>query len=151
MAANNAVDVRKGLLMNPTARAHRILRHLASFEAGPVLMARSQLPEPLPGEKWLGIYWNHPHKTDEAVLFSDQRVCVRKFQTWTCVAYSSIRHEQVPQPKEAAEGVLLSAASEDIYLPIRGKRGHQRDAYEVLRYFKRIREDLVKQHNLTQR
>jgi hypothetical protein len=130
--------------MNPVTRAHRILSHLSSFEAAPLPVSEDRLPSRQPGEKIIGIYWNKPRQIGDSVLFSDQRVCVRESSEWRCIHYSVIRHERVdPSDKLTAEGVMLTTETLEFHVPIRGKHANQRDAFEVLRYFKRVREDLA--------
>jgi hypothetical protein len=134
--------------MNPSSGAHRILRRLRSFEpASAVDLTKLGTPPLREGESWLGIYWNGAKQVEESLLFSDQRICISRSDEWTCVDYSSIRDVLVPHQKHEAEGLAVlydwGNDSRQTYVPVHGGRGKLREAYEVMRFLNRVREDLA--------
>jgi hypothetical protein len=127
------------------SRAHRTLRHLQSYEMAPSLdLTRLRTPPLREGECWLGVYWNNPQQIDDSILFSDQRLCVHRSESWTCIDYASISDVTVPHQKHTANGLTIHHGTEETYVPIRGGESKLRDAWEVLRFLDRVREDLGK-------
>jgi hypothetical protein len=100
------------------------------------------LPALLANESLLGAYWNQPGQIEGAILFSDRRVCFRKASGWKCTEYSAIRDVRILGNKQSASAIRISAGTGDLEVDVWGGGERSRDAFEVLRFLDRVREDL---------
>jgi len=134
--------------MNISARAHRILRVMANYHTladGQQLPAGMvKLPDLPKDESPVGIYVNDPSTFADSVFFTTEGVYVFRSKHWDHVKFSDIAKTVTPERKEKLSGFDLQLRNgESFWLPITGnKDGKFFDAFEVLRFFIRVIDDI---------
>jgi hypothetical protein len=96
-----------------------------------------------PGEQFIGVYQNHPDKTNEAVVVTDTGLLIRSWGKWVRLNYDDMERVDIPEQKNKAENlhVFCKNRGQRIIVPIRGGRGRTRDVFTFLRFLIRTIED----------
>jgi hypothetical protein len=132
------------------SRVHRILKNMPRFRE---LLPRSDLSSLVAAgltlrasEEAVGIYTNDDVSSfSEAILFTTEGLYLHKDERWLPILYSDIARTVPPSSKREVTGfnVLLRNGTE-IRLPVIGsKDGRFYDAFEVLRFVDRVKEDVA--------
>jgi hypothetical protein len=132
------------------SRVHRILKPMPNFR---YLPEGSAVPPEIcagltlgPSEEALGIYVNDVYTSSrEALLVTTENLYLHRDRSWLQVPYLSIERTIAPPSKSEVSGftVLLRDGTE-IWLPVRGVRNDRfYDAFEILRFIDRVKEDVA--------
>jgi hypothetical protein len=87
--------------ISTASRAHRTVRHLPQFQMAqdavlPLLDSGLVLK---PGEQFIGVYQNHPDKTNEAVVVTDTGLLIRSWGKWVRLNYDDMERVDIPEQK----------------------------------------------------
>jgi len=116
------------------------------------LSGRSDLSDLLAGglalgasEEALGIYANDASSLSDAILFTTEGLYLHQDKGWLRVLYSDIAQAVLPSSKSKVTGFnLLLRDGIEIRLPVKGsKDGRFYDAFEVLRFVDRVKDDVA--------
>lgn len=136
-------------MIDVRSRVHRILRPLAGFRD---LQESPEWPavlDPKPvlaaSETALGIYTDEPMNFSDAIVFTTQGLHVRSEKSWLQILYSDIERAVPPASKTGVTGFgILRRDGTEVWLPVRGsKAGRFYDAFEVLRFVDRVKDDVT--------
>jgi hypothetical protein len=132
------------------SRVHRILRRMPNFTYLPE--GSAALPEICagltlsPSEEALGIYVNDVSTSSrEALLVTTENLYLDRNRSWLRVPYLSIDRTIPPPSKSEVTGfTVLLRDSTEIWLPVSGvKNDRFYDAFEILRFIDRVKEDFA--------
>src|SRR5438445_13879468 len=134
-------------LMAP--RAHRILKHLASYEEVTDNSDRtSPAVEQLrlqTNERLLGCDGRSSEDSPDVFAVTSRGLHIRNGVTFCFIGYEQILSANAPGPKTNVDHVTVELRDGSaVHLPVKGGRGRLRDAWEVLRFLRRVTEDLRK-------
>lgn len=128
--------------MNTAARAYRILKQLTAFtEAKSWHGDLARIPAPLRFGELVGTYLNPgPDGTRldvfvEGVTWFDQ-------DQQRYVRFDEIEHVDLPDGKDSDALRIAVVSGERMLMPVRGGEGRFRDSLSMLRFLKRVVEDL---------
>jgi hypothetical protein len=136
-------------MIDVRSRVHRILKSLAGFRD---LQERSEWPaalDPKPvlsaSETALGIYTDEPTNFSDAIVFTTQGLHVRREKSWLQILYSDIERAIPPASKTGVTGFgILRRDGTEVWLPVTGSKGGRfYDAFEVLRFVNRVKDDVT--------
>ncbi len=136
-------------MIDVRSRVHRILRPLAGFrdlqESAEWPAALDPKPVLAASETVLGIYTDEPTDFSDAVVFTTQGLHVRSEKSWLQILYSDIERAVPPASKTGVTGFgILRRDGSEVWLPVRGsKSGRFYDAFEVLRFVDRVKDDVT--------
>jgi hypothetical protein len=131
------------------SRAHRILRHLASYSdvannADGTRSTSEQLRLET-DERLLGWYGRSSGEPPDVFAVTTKGLRICNGNTFRLIGYEQILSAVAPGPKIDVDHVTLELADGTaVDLPVKGGPGHLRDAWEVLRFLRRVTEDLRK-------
>lgn len=134
------------------SRAARILGHFARYRnlrdgtATPPAWLRQVAVQG--DEVVLGVYENVPGELEDSIVVTTRALHLCRDGAWQSVSYEDIRSIETP-PTEAplgksgvAELTLHLGDGQRVSLPVTGGRGKTRDAWEFLRFLRRVTSDL---------
>jgi hypothetical protein len=132
------------------SRAHRILKPLSGYHD----LSENRIwpigaylcPTLNDGEYPLGLYVNDPINFHDTILFTNLSLYILQEKLWVQIAYAEIERVISPNSKSETTGItIIRHDGREFFLPVRGVRaGRFFDAFEVLRFFDRIRADTNK-------
>jgi len=98
-------------------------------------------------ESWIGVYCNKPNSIENAVAFSSEKLYVNKHGTWVSVTYRDILENKITQNKHEASEILVRTPNYSLIVPVHGGDDKVREAFEVLRFLNRVKEDVNRQNS----
>jgi hypothetical protein len=131
------------------SRAHRILKPLSNYRD---LSEDTESTVALPlgltlsaFEQTLGIYTNEAANFSDAIVFTTKGLYLRRDNSWAQVLYSDIERTVSTNSKTEITGLtILLRDGGEFWLPVRHtKAGRFYDAFEVLRFLDRVRNDMT--------
>lgn len=131
------------------SRVHRILSPLAGFrdlqEGSEWPTALDAKPVLAASETALGIYTDEPTNFSDAIVFTTQGLHVRRGRSWLQILYSDVERAIPPASKIGVTGFgILRRDGAEVWLPVRGSKGGRfYDAFEVLRFVDRVKDDVT--------
>lgn len=130
-------------MVNAKSRAHRILRPLRNYAAlKPDGQQHDQLPTLAGDDQWIGVYRNNETALSHSILaFSEKAIHVFECGAWISIPYARISGVNARGGKGLSDGLYLAHNGEDTFVPINGRCGKFSDAFEVMRFLDRVRED----------
>ena len=136
-------------MVDVRSRMHRILKRMPKFRE---ISERSDLSILLAtglmlsaSEEALGIYANDELSFSDAILFTTEGLYLHQNECWRRVLYSDIARPVLPSSKREVTGFsLLLRDGTELHLPVTGsKDGRFYDAFEVLRFVDRVKDDVA--------
>jgi hypothetical protein len=130
------------------SRAHRILKPLKNYFD---LSENGKLPKFVPAglvvdttDKLVGLYASDLDELSDIVLFTTTSIYFWHRDQWEKVMYDEIQRTIFPPDKTIVTGfTILKKDGNEFWLPVKGvKGGRFYDAFEILRFLDRVRDDL---------
>ena len=125
-------------------RAYRILRQMERYRA---IQSPAELPSWVGqdsfvgAEQVIGVYENTAHSDEDSIVITTHGLYFRA-PAAHYVRYSEIRDVSVAGPKTDAREITIDLRNgERLKIAVRGGTGRLRDAFELLRFLRRVTED----------
>ncbi len=136
------------------SRAHRILRHLESYsdaanntERTPLRLEQQELPA---DERLLGWYAHSLGDSQDGFAVTTKGLRISDGGGFRLIGYEQILSVAALGPKNSVDHLTVELKDRTVVeLSVRGGRSRLRDAWEVLRFLKRVIEDSRKMASKT--
>jgi hypothetical protein len=127
------------------SRAYRTLRKMDSYRSlesnAPDYFATNLLRE---HERLIGVYENSPGKRQESIVLTSFGFHIFLNEQWQFIDYGQIVDVEpvlsIPKDKRSIEGLIVRIPGREITIPVRGGQEGFRDAWEFLRFLRRVTE-----------
>jgi hypothetical protein len=93
------------------------------------------------GENPIGVYDNHTGSMQERILITNKGVYIYRENGWDSIRYEEIDSVGTPESKDVEGLTVRFVDGSSTEIPVRGKRGKFRDAFEFLRFLNRVAVD----------
>jgi hypothetical protein len=120
-------------------RVYRILRQMDSFRYADD-NERAGYKKDLPEENLIGFYFNNEDKSN-AIMITDKAIILINSEMHR-IDYADIKTIDLDSADKTAVNHLI--INKNFYLPVLGGKGRCRDAFEFLRFLRRVVNDINK-------